>query len=84
MKAQFIAVILFTGILGYSLAQGGSSMEAQAVDERAAGYFAAIDTVLTQYAEYGLDVQREALIRGSAYHYPEAAAEQILAQMKSC
>ncbi len=84
MKAHLIAAVLFTTILGISLAHGGSHMETQATDERAQEYLAAVDTVLNQYADYGLDVQREALIRVSAYHYPEYAAEQVLAQLKNC
>ncbi len=84
MKTHLFAVILFTGILGFSLAHGGSSVKTQATDERAQEYLAAVDTVMNQYAGYSLDIQREALIRLSAYHYPEYAADQIIAQLQSC
>ncbi len=84
MKVHLIAAVLFTTILGISLAHGGSHVKTQATDERAQEYLAAVDTVMNQYAGYSLDIQREALIRVSAYHYPEYAADQIIAYLQNC
>lgn len=76
MKAHLIAFILFTGILASSAAQAVSTDEMKSANDRAKAYLAAVEVIQKQYAAYGLDVTREALIRVSAYHYPEFAAQQ--------
>jgi hypothetical protein len=76
MKVNLIAGIFFTGILASSAAQAASTDEAKSASDRAKAYLSAVEVIQKQYAGYGLDVTREALIRVSAYHYPDFAAQQ--------
>ena len=82
MKAHILASIIFIGILASSAAQAGSNAEAKSGHDKAKAYLAAVEVIQQQYAGYGLDVVREALVRLSAYHYPEYAAEQIKVAQK--
>lgn len=76
MKAHLIAGIFLGGILAASAAQAGSPDQTKSARERATAYLAAVEVIQKQYAGYDLDVTREALIRVSAHHYPEFAAQQ--------
>ena len=83
MKTHILASILFTGILASSVAQAGSTAETKSVNNKAKTYLAAAEEIQKQYAGYGLDVTREALIRLSAYTYPDFAAQQTQIAQKN-
>ena len=76
MKTHILASIIFTGILASSAAQAGSIDEAKSINDKAKTYLAAAEEIQKQYAGYGQNVTREALIRLSDYHYPGFAAQQ--------
>ena len=77
MNTRIIASVIFTAILASSAAQASPSVSGKrSVDDNAKAYLLAAEEIQKQYAGYSLDITREALIRLSAYHYPEFAAQQ--------
>ena len=82
MKTRILASLIFTGILASSAAQAESVAETKSVNDKANTYLTAAEEIQKQYASYGLDVTREALIRLSANTYPEFAAQQNQAAQK--
>ncbi len=83
MKVHLIAGIFFGAILASSAAQAVSTDKTKSDSERAKAYLAAVEVIQEQYASYGLDVTREALISLTAYYYPEFAARQNRVTQKS-
>lgn len=76
MKTRILASIITASILASSAAQAGSVAETKSANDKAKTYLAAAEEIQKQYAAYGTDVTREALIRLSAYYYPGFAAQQ--------
>ena len=82
MKTNIFAGIIFAGILASSVAQASTAAKTKSVNEADKAYLAATEEIQKQYAGYGVGITREALVRLSAYYYPDFAAQQTQVAQK--